>query len=148
MTLFSCKRLLLTFRVLEEYQSCIYYRYLFGLVLDGYFKFQVSFHGCFLKVDTSALILGEKWTNSRKSGQGRGNPDKGNFDLSGIDQFVHFCVNLSIFAEFVHFCAICPDCRLIDGQPSGNLNLNLLYFFRSILLSQRLIPDDDSRFLN
>ena len=45
--------------------------------------------------------------------------DKGNFDLSEIDQFVHFCVNLSIFAEFVHFCAICPDCRLIDGQPSG-----------------------------
>ena len=118
MTLFSCKRLLLTSRVLEKYQNNIYYRYLFGLVLDGYLWIQVSFHGCFLKVDTSALIL------EGKNGQICANPDKGAEIRTKETLICLELINLSIFAwicpflrEFVHFCGICPFLRHLSGLP-------------------------------
>ena len=109
---FQFKRLLLTSRALEKYQLCIYYRYLFGLVLDGYLWIQVSFHGYFLKVDTSALIL------EGKNGQICANPDKGEeirtketlicLELINLSIFAWICPflrNLSIFAEFVRIAA-------------------------------------------
>ena len=48
----STEKLLLTFEILRNIKRSIYYRFLFGLVLDGYFWISIISWRLFWKVDT------------------------------------------------------------------------------------------------